>query len=334
MEKLIRLSQSIIGTAEIDAVTKVLENGYLGMGEVTRMFERELTSFLGVDAICTVNGTAAVHLALQAAGVGPGDEVIVPSLTYVATFQAITATGAKPIACDIEEESWCACPRSIETLISERTKAIVYVHYSGGVGNIDKVLQIANRNGLRVIEDAAHAFGTLHNGKRVGSFGDICCFSFDGIKNITSGEGGCVVSSDSAILEKVKDLRLLGVHNDSEERYSGGRSWEFNVSEQGWRYHMSDIMAAIDRVQLSRFAEIRYARQSLAEHYFSRLSKVDQIKILQLDYTKVVPHIFPIKLKNIQVRNSIREILFKNKVQFGFHYMANHKLDYFNTSLS
>jgi dTDP-4-amino-4,6-dideoxygalactose transaminase len=213
-----------------------------------------------------VNGTAALQLALQAAGIWQGDEVLVQSLTYVASFQAISATGARPVACDVDAETLCLDWRDAEKRLTPRTKAVMPVHYAGGVGALDEIYAFAEKYGLRVIEDAAHAFGTEYQGKKVGEFGDIVCFSFDGIKNITSGEGGCIVTNDEEVLRKVRDARLLGVEKDTEKRFSGGRSWEFDVTAQGWRYHMSNIMAAIGLEQLKRFPENASQRQVLAKN--------------------------------------------------------------------
>jgi dTDP-4-amino-4,6-dideoxygalactose transaminase len=256
----IRLSKSCIGDGEKRAVEAVLEHEYLGMGQDVQRFEEALTSYFGRPAVCVVNGTAALHLAVQGAGVGTGDEVLVPSLTYVSSFQAIASTGAKPVACEIDPETLVLDWRDAEKRLSRRTRAIMPVHYTGGVGDLDAIYEFARRHDLRVIEDAAHAFGSTHDGKRVGSFGDVACFSFDGIKNLTCGEGGCVVSSDAELLRRVRDARLLGVEKDTERRYAGERSWDFDVTAQGWRYHMSNVMAAIVLAQLARFrAPVRRA---------------------------------------------------------------------------
>ena len=146
--------------------------------------------------------------------------------------------------------------RDAEKRLTSKTKALMPVHYGGGVGALDEIYAFAHKYGLRVIEDAAHAFGTEYKGKRVGGFGDISCFSFDGIKHITSGEGGCIVTDDPDLITRVKDSRLLGVEKDTEKRYTSRRSWEFDVFAQGWRYHMSNIMAAIGVEQLKRFSII------------------------------------------------------------------------------
>ena len=154
-----------------------------------------MTQFFGRPTVCVSNGTAALQLAVQCCDIGPGDEVLVPSLTFVASFQAISATGAKPVACDIRIENGILDWRDAERRLTSRTKAVMPVHYASAVWDLAGISAFAQKKmGLRVIEDAAHAFGTLVDGKRVGSFGDVACFSFDGIKNITSGEGGCIVT--------------------------------------------------------------------------------------------------------------------------------------------
>lgn len=326
----IRLSKSCIGEAEKKAVMKVLERGFLGMGQEVKAFEEELADFFGRPAVCVVNGTAALHLALQAADIGPGDEVLVQSLTYVASFQAISATGASPIACDIDPTTVCIDLNDAKAKITSRTKAIMPVYYSGGVGNLGAIYEFAKSHNLRVIEDAAHAFGTTYNGSKIGAIGDISCFSFDGIKNITSGEGGCIVTDDPIILQKIRDARLLGVEQDTEKRFSGQRSWDPNVTAQGWRYHMSDIMAAIGREQLANFEHVKSKRQELAKRYVELLKPVSLVSIFEHNYDLVVPHIFVIKLNDGKKREKLIEYLLENGISVGIHYKPNHLLTYYD----
>lgn len=332
VNKLIRLSKSCLSAAEKQAVMAVLDKEFLGMGAEVQRFEHALEAFFGRPAVCVNTGTAALHLALQACGIGSGDEVLIPSLTYVASFQAVSATGAKPIACDIFPSTMTLDWRDAEQRLSARTKAVMPVHYSGAVGEWADIYAFAERHGLRVIEDAAHAFGSSHQGVRVGARGDVVCFSFDGIKNITSGEGGCVVTSDQDILRKIRDARLLGVEKDSERRYAGERSWEFDVSAQGWRYHMSDIMAAIGLVQLGRLDEFADKRKTLARRYDERLSGTPGIFRLPHDYTEVVPHIYPILLPVGADRKVIRSRMLEAGMQTGVHYQPNHTLTFFRHS--
>jgi len=325
-KQMIRLSKSCLSDLEKKAVLNVLDNEFLGMGREVTEFEGKLTEYFGRSTLCVSSGTAALHLALQAIDVGKGDEVLIQSLTYVASFQAISATGAKPIACEVNADSLCIDLIDAESKLTKNTKAIMPVHYSGGVGTLDEVYSFAKRHGLRVIEDAAHAFGTEYKGRKVGSFGDISCFSFDGIKNITSGEGGCIVTNDPCVINKISNARLLGVENDSEKRAVGERSWDFDVKYQGWRYHMSNIMAAIGTVQLQRFTELALKRKTIAKIYDLLLSKNPNITPLLHNYNEVVPHIYVVRIKGLKNRAELqRRFLIKN-IQIGYHYKPNHWL--------
>ncbi len=325
---MLRLSKSVIGIEEINAVTKVLEKEYLGMGDNVREFEELLTLYFNRPSVCVNTGTSAIHLALQALGVGSGDEVLVQSLTYVATYQAITATGATPIPCEINPDSLTIDLEEAERKLTTKTKVILPVHYGGGVGDLDSLYEFAKKNNLRVVEDAAHAFGSLYQDKLVGSFGDICCFSFDGIKNITSGEGGAILTDDEMVLERIKDARLLGVQKDTDKRYSGKRSWEFDVEFQGWRYHMSNIMAAIGVEQFKKFPYFKTKRQDLAKLYQLEFLNLEQIKILDHNYQEIVPHIFTIQVDSDK-RDELKEFLSVKGVQTGVHYFPNHLLSKF-----
>ena len=329
-KNLIRLSKSCISELEMLAVNSVLEKEYLGMGAVVKEFEELLSNFFGRETICVSNGTAALQLALQGCGVKYGDEVLVPSLTYVASFQAVSALGAVPIACDINSWDCQIDVGDAKSRITEKTKAILPVHYSGAPCDLVAIYGLAEKYKLRVIEDAAHAFGSSFNKKLIGSFGDISCFSFDGIKNITSGEGGCIVSDNPELLNRLKDLRLLGVENDTSMRFSGGRSWVFDVKEQGWRYHMSDVMAAIGLSQFKRFPEFKYKRALLAKRYDEKLSSLEGIRSLRRDYNSIVPHIYPIILTNEILRDDLRNQLLKVGIQTGIHYYPNHLLTYYS----
>ncbi len=329
---MIKLSKSYIGILEKKAVNKVLEKSYLGMGEEVYEFEKKLKSFFKREALCVINGTAALQLALEAIGVKEGDEVIVPSLTYISSFQAISATGAKPIPCDINLDTFTIDINDAQKCISKYTKVIMPVHYAGGVGNLRDIYKFAKKNKIRVVEDAAHAFGTVYKNKKIGNQGDIVCFSFDGIKNITSGEGGCITTKDQKALNYIKDARLLGVKKDSQKRYKNKRSLKFDVSYQGWRYHMSNINAAIGIVQLSRFDKLAKKRQALARKYDSILKKNKYIKIIKQNYNEVVPHIYPIRIQNLTNREKIIKLLNSKGIEAGYHYQPNHLLSYYKNN--
>jgi len=328
-DKLIRLSKSCLSDVEKQAVMRVLDREYLGMGAEVQLFEEKLSEFFGRPAVCVVNGTAALHLALQAVGVGPGDEVLVQSLTYVASFQAISATGATPVACDVDPDTLCLNWKDAEKRLTPRTKAVMPVHYAGGVGALDEIYAFADKHGLRVVEDAAHAFGTIYQEKKVGGVGDIACFSFDGIKNITSGEGGCIVTNDRIVLRKIRDARLLGVEKDSEKRYAGERSWAFVVEEQGWRYHMSNIMASIGMSQFDKKENLFIRRKDAAKCYDKRFKNRSDIVTINNNYDEIVPHIYIVRLPMLKDVDGLTMCMLARGIETGKHYLPNHLLQFY-----
>jgi dTDP-4-amino-4,6-dideoxygalactose transaminase len=330
---MIRLSKSVVGKAESQAVAHVIEDiGYLGMGETVGLFEKDLQNYVGGNTrcICVNSGTAALHLAVLSV-THPGDEVLVPSFTFVSTYQAITGAGCIPVSCEINPETLTLDLRDAEKRITKRTTAILPVYYASNITMMDEYRQFAEEHHLHLVEDAAHAFGCRNNGEIVGSSGEAVCFSFDGIKNITSGEGGAIFSSDPEVIAAVSDSRLLGVIKDSEKRYAGQRSWVFDVTAQGYRYHMSNIFAAIGRVQLSRFEkEFAPKRKYIAKKYTALLSGNKNVKLIKMDYDNIVPHIFPIEILNGK-RDELTQQLKAHDIQFGVQYRPNHILSYFKS---
>ena len=329
---LIRLSRSVLGDEEKAAVMRVLDKGFLGMGAEVQAFEQELAAYMGTDrpVHCVNTGTSALHLAVEALGIGPGDEVLVPSITYVASFQAVSATGATPVACDVRADTAYLDVEDAERRVTPRTRAIMPVHYASNVGGAEDVYSLARSKGLRVVEDAAHAFGCRMGNGLVGSSGDIVCFSFDGIKNITSGEGGAVVTGDPDVAHYVATARLLAVENDTEKRFSGDRSWVFDVLHQGHRHHMSDIMASIGRAQLKKIDQFGSVRRQLATGYQSAFRDVAGLALLDFDYAGSIPHIFPLRVLAGR-RDGLMNHLRANDIQCGLHYGPNHLLTYFRS---
>lgn len=329
-DKLIRLSKSVVGIEETKSLQRVIANGYLGMGDEVNRFERELKEFLQTDmeVICVNSGTAALHLALECMGFGAGDEVLVPSLTYVASYQAISATGALPISCDVTNDQGFIDLKDAELKITARTKAIMPVHYASNSMQMDSVHEFASTHQLRVVEDAAHSFGSSRNGAMVGAAGDVICFSFDGIKNITCGEGGAVVTSDIGLASKIRDARLLGVERDTDKRFAGERSWTFDVNAQGYRYHMSNLNAAIGRAQLSKAEYLFATRRAIAQKYLKELKGILGLEFFDMNYEEIVPHIFVVKVTNNK-RDGLKEFLIGKNVESGIHYQPNHTLTYF-----
>ena len=321
----IRLSKSSISQAEKNAVLKVLDKEYLGMGEEVHLFEEKIKNYLQttMDVVCVNTGTSALHLALSVLNLKKGDEVLVPSLTYVASYQAISATGAKPVSCEINPNTLFLDINDTRTKITKNTKVIMPIHYASSSKGMDEVYDLAQKFELRVVEDAAQAFGSKRDRKLVGTQGDIICFSFDGIKNVTSGEGGAILSNDKDFIQKAQDARLLGIEKDTEMRYVNQRSWDFDVKKQGFRYHMSNIMAAIGTVQIDRIEEFRNKRQNIAKSYNIALKDIQQIELLDFDFNEILPHIFVIKTKR---RDQLRNFLIANNIECGIQYKPNHLL--------
>lgn len=331
-KRTIRLSRCSVDYHEKEAVSRVLDSHFLGMGIEVQQFENEIKRFLNTDLeVVLVNtGTAALHLALECLDLMPGDEVLVPSLTYVASYQAITAAGLKAVSCDVDPQAGFIDLQDAEKRISAKTKVIMPVHYSSNSLAIPKVYEFARKHNLRVVEDAAQSFGNKRNGKWVGQEGDVICFSFDGIKNITSGEGGCVLTADRRVAERVRDARLLSVENDTKMRFENNRSWVFAVKHQGYRYHMSDIMAAIGREQLKKAEQFFEKRKELVKIYFAMIEKYPQIAPVTVKHPDIVPHIFVCQILT-EKRDRIVRFLQQEGIPIGLHYYANHLHEYFKT---
>ena len=260
-----------ISQKEISYVTDAVINGWNSNwnGYITR-FEDKFAKYIGVNsAITTSSCTGALHLSLLALGLGPGDEVIVPEITWIATASAVTYTGATPVFCDIHEESWCMDIKSLESLITHKTKAIFPVHLYGHPANMPAIMQIAKKNNLFVIEDAAPSIGAEIDGQKTGSFGNISGFSFQGAKVLVTGEGGMIVTNDHSLFTRVKSL---GDH---------GRNPEYPLAavEVGYKYKMSNLQAALGLAQLERINELVNRKREINKIYQELLSKNSNIRI-------------------------------------------------------
>jgi dTDP-4-amino-4,6-dideoxygalactose transaminase len=321
-----------IGPEVLQAATGALEIGYLGMGAATKEFEEALADHLELDAsralMSTNSCTAALNCACLLAGAGPGTEVIAPSFTYVAAHQAITATGAEVVFCDIEEPTLTVNPDALAELVSERTRAIMVCHYAGLVGRLDETYRVAADHGLRVIEDAAHAIGTRHNGRMVGATGDLVCFSFGPVKTMTTLEGGAVVTPDRDELEVLHQLRLLGVDRETEARYRNKRAWEYDVLRQGFRYHLGAIPASIGLAQLSLLDEFVRNRQHYCRGYNERLAGIPEVTTPDSDYKDVGPFIYFIRVP-AEARQELIEFLKERGVPTGIHFLGAHEFSFY-----
>ena len=323
--------QPHIGQDTLQAVSDAFEVGWLGMGAATRAFEDGIATWIGAgdrQVIATNTGTSALHISVVVAGIGPGDEVIVPSFNFVGDHQAISAEGASPVFCDIREDNLGIDVDQASTLVSDRTKAIMPLHFAGVPCDIGRVYELAEAHDLRVIEDATHAFGTMHDGKKIGASGDITCFSFDPVKVITSIDGGAVVLRSGEEAEWAKHLRLLGIDKDTELRYQNKRAWDYDVVSKGFRYHLTSINASIGLSQLARADEFIAARQAYCGMYNELLSDISEISTPETDFVGISPFIYTIRVRDGR-REALIEHLRANGVATGIHFMPAHSYSYY-----
>ena len=265
-----------IGDEEIAAVVECLRSGWVTTGPATRRFEAAFADYLGdgVQAISVNSATAGLHLALEALGIGPGDEVIVPTLTFTATAEVVRYLGAQPVLVDADPATLNMSPAAVEAAITPRTRAIVPVHYAGMACAMDELLAIARAHGLRVVEDAAHAFPTRYRDRLVGTLdSDITVFSFYANKTMTTGEGGMVVVRDPGLARRIRLMRLHGISQDAFDRYvSKTPAWFYEVVAAGFKYNLTDIASAIGLEQLRKIDRFLARRQQLAARYDAALA--------------------------------------------------------------
>ena len=311
---------------EYQAVKEVLDSGWLSISEKTRAFEIAFSDFLGHDTKCLAvsNGTAALHMALLACGIGDGDEVITPALTFIADQNVTTLTGAKNILADITSlDDWSMDPDDIESQITPKTKAVMIVHYAGFACDMERITVLCKKHGLFLIEDCAHTPGADYYKQPLGTFGDVSAFSFFANKNIAVGEGGMVVARNVQLLEKLRLLRSHGMSVPSFDRYKG-RATSYDVESPGLNYRIHEISSALGLVQLHKLQEANEKRKNLVEHYYSRLDEIKRISIPYRHFTRGKPnyHIMPVLLSDSIDRNKIIESMKQDGVQTSIHYPA------------
>ena len=265
-----------IGDAEIAAVTQALRSGWVTTGPKTREFEQVFGAYLGggLECVAVNSATAGLHLALEALGIGPGDEVIAPTLTFTATVEVVRYLGADPVLVDVDPVTLNIDPEKIRAAITPRTKAIMPVHYGGLACDMDAILAIAREHGLKVVEDAAHALPTTWRGTLVGQLqSDATVFSFYANKTITTGEGGMAVTRDPQLAQRMRVMRLHGMNRDAFDRFTSRTpAWYYEVVAPGFKYNMTDIAAAMGVEQLARLPEFVQRRQQLAARYGAELA--------------------------------------------------------------
>lgn len=322
----IPLSDVVVDDAIADAVDEVLRSGWWSMGPKVAEFEQAFGDFTGARAFAVANGTAALHLALLAVGCGPGDEVILPSLTFVAAANCIAHTGATAVFCDvISPEDLNMDPDDVERAITPATKAIVAFHYGGHPCRMDALVELAARHGLALIEDAAHAPGARWNGQMCGTIGDIGCFSFFSNKNLPVGEGGMLVTKDPELAERLRLLRSHGMTRLTWDRHRG-HAGSYDVVEVGFNYRLDELRAAIGLVQLERLEAGNRARADIVSRYRAALGGVDGLVMpFANGVSTAAHHLAVILLPHASDRDGFRAALEKERIQTSVHYPPIHQ---------
>lgn len=330
----IALADLDIGLEESAAVLSVLRTRWLSMGEVTRRFEEAFAAHVGArHAIAVANGTVGLHLACLAAGLGRGDEVILPSLTFVATAAAVLYTGAKPVFADISgEQDLTISPASIAEKITSRTRAIIVMHYGGYPCDLPVILELAEKHGLVVIEDAAHAPGAELQGRKLGTWGKVGVFSFFSNKNLATGEGGMMVTDDDAIAGKLRSLRSHAMTSLTWDRHQG-HAWSYDVTDLGYNYRLDEIRAAIGLAQLRKLVPNNQRRRDLTALYHDLLR--ERIPEIALPFSQPrglsAAHLLPILLPSDTDRIRFMELMKMQGVQTSIHYPPIHRFSYYRS---
>jgi len=326
---------------EIGAVVEAIRSGWLTMGPRTVEFEKRFRGYIfdgsGGFAVAVASGTAALHLALRAAGIKAGDEVIIPTNTFTATGEVVTYFGAKPVLCDVERDTHNIDVSKVESLITEKTRAIVPVHFAGQPCDMDEITQLAGKYGLVVVEDAAHALPAWYRGEKIGTIGDATCFSFYATKTLCTGEGGMVTTKNDNWARKIKVLRLHGISRDAWDRYTLRGSWYYEVVESGYKYNMTDIQAAMGLVQLGKLEWMWERRRSIAQRYTQAFEAEEAIisPVVRPDRESAW-HLYVIKLR-LEVlrinREGFIEELKKRGVGTSVHFIPLHRHPYYRDTL-
>jgi perosamine synthetase len=321
---------------EINLVVEALKSGWITMGPKVIEFESLFSEFINRDSDRKIKSllvnscTAALHLALKSIGLKAGDEVILPTNTFIATAEVVTYFNAKPVLCDIDFDTMLIDVNKIESLITEKTKAIIPVHYAGQPCDMKEILAIAQKYNLKVIEDAAHSFPAYYQGKPIGTIGDLTCFSFYATKTLAMGEGGAVTTDNEEYIKTIKSNRLHGINRDAWDRYTLKGSWYYEVIDNGFKYNSTDINAAMGIAQLKKAELMRSEREKIAKKYNDAFSNRDGIILPVIKPDRVSAwHLFVIKVNN---RDTLIEKLKEVGIGTSVHFIPVHKHPYYKKS--
>jgi UDP-4-amino-4-deoxy-L-arabinose-oxoglutarate aminotransferase len=331
-------SRPSISEADIASVAEVLRSGWITTGPKTVAFEETFKGYVGcARAIALSSATAGMHLVLKTMGIGPGDEVITPAMTWVSTVNLIVLAGATPVFVDIDRDTLMVLPDAVEKALTPRTRLIVPVHFAGAAAPMAELKEISRQSGVPLVEDAAHALGTRYRGRQVGADGT-AVFSFHPIKNITTGEGGMFSTDDPGLADHVNRLKFHGLGVDAYDRETQGRAPQAEVWEPGYKYNMTDISAVLGLGQLARVDDFNRKREALAMRYRERFSGVDEILPLATpsDTTRHAWHLFIVRLDTDHAglgRDDFMARLKARNIGTGLHFRAVHLQKYYRETM-
>ncbi len=320
---------------EIEAVLESLKSGWTTMGRKTIEFEEKFAEYIGMPHAVAVNScTSALHLCLQLAGVGPGDEVIIPTTTFVATAEVVEYCGAKPVPAEIEKETHCMNVLNVEKLVTDRTKAVIPVHFSGQPCDLNSLHDIAKERGIYVFEDAAHSLPAWYSGKKIGTLSDATCFSFYATKTLATGEGGMIITGNHQWTKKLETMRLHGMNRDAWKRHEDGAAWEYDVITLGYKYNTTDLNASLGLAQLDRVDWMHAEREKIAQKYADAFAGNETlIPYVVKDDRRSSWHLYPLKLnlESLKItRNEFIRMMHERGVNTSVHFKPIYRFTYYN----
>jgi len=323
--------KAAIGEDEINEVVDTLKSGWLTMGPKTIAFEKAFAQVVGAThAVAMNSATACLHLALKAIGLQAGDEVIIPTTTFVSTAEVVTYFNATPVLCDIRATDHNMDPTKVEALITSKTKAIIPVHFSGIPCDMPAIQAIATKHNLKVIEDAAHALPSTLNGQMIGSFSDVTCFSFYATKTLATGEGGMATTNNEVYAKSMRQNRLHGISKDAWNRYSDKGHWYYEAVDNGYKYNMTDVAASLGLVQLKRLHELHNKRCAIADAYNQAFSDHPAIDVLQpATNTQSAWHLYVIK---VDQRDQLMATLKAAGIGTSLHFIPIYNHPYYQST--